>query len=351
MHRRALLQGAGTLAASAVLGRQAWAEGAPAGDGWRSYEMVTEVDLSRPDAPAELWIPVGESRSVYQHAALPSFQSTGQARLVRDARYGAQMLHVTWTQPGGPRTVTVSQVISTRDRTADGARLSAKERAFWTAPVPSLPTDGLVKTTAMKIALSHPEPRARLRAIYDWVVDNTFRDAATRGCGTGGIENMLETGYLGGKCADINSLMVGLSRAAGIPARDVYGVRLGPSKFAKCLGASGDVTHAQHCRAEMWLEGVGWFPVDPADVRKVVLEEKVAVDSPEVKGHRERLFGSWEMNWVAYNSATDVALPGASKPPAEHFLMYPLAMTPAGEMDQLDPDTFRYRIVSTPKAA
>jgi hypothetical protein len=27
---------------------------------------------------------------------------------------------------------------------------------------------------------------------------------------------------------------------------------------------------------------------------------------------RTRLFGSWEMNWIAYNVAHDVALPGRS---------------------------------------
>jgi hypothetical protein len=50
------------------------------------------------------------------------------------------------------------------------------------------------------------------------------------------------------------------------------------------------------------------------------------------------------MNWVAYNHATDIALPGAPRPMAEHFLMYPCAMTAAGEVDQLAPDAFRYRI-------
>ena len=27
--------------------------------------------------------------------------------------------------------------------------------------------------------------------------------------------------------------------------------------------------------------------------------------------------------------------------------MYPLAMTPKGELDQLDPDTFRYRLTAS----
>jgi transglutaminase-like putative cysteine protease len=253
---------------------------------------------------------------------------------------------VRWDAPG-PRTVTLTQTVATRDRTIDPTPLSAEDQRFWLQPVPSLPTTGIVKATADRITAGQATPRARLRAIYDWVVDNTFRDAATRGCGIGGIETMLETGLMGGKCADINSLMVGLSRAAGLPARDAYGVRLGPSAFVKQLGTgSSDVSHAQHCRAEVWLAGEGWFPVDPADVRKVVLEARLAVDSPEVKAQRERLFGSWEMNWMAYNHATDIALPGAPRPMAEHFLMYPCAMTPAGELDQLSPDSFRYRMVS-----
>ena len=107
------------------------------------------------------------------------------------------------------------------------------------------------------------------------MVDNTFRDPKTRGCGVGDIASMLKSGNLGGKCADLNALYVGLARAAGLPARDVYGIRVAPSKFGyKSLGAGSEViTKAQHCRAEVYLSGFGWVPVDPADVRKVVLEE------------------------------------------------------------------------------
>jgi len=31
---------------------------------------------------------------------------------------------------------------------------------------------------------------------------------------------------------------------------------------------------AQHCRAELYAQNTGWIPVDPADVRKVVLEKR-----------------------------------------------------------------------------
>ncbi len=108
---------------------------------------------------------------------------------------------------------------------------------------------------------------------------------------------MLESGYLGGKCADLNALYVGLARAAGLPARDVYGVRVANSAEFKSLGRADDITGAQHCRAEVYLNGYGWLPVDPADVRKVVLEEnlpgaQLALDDPKVKRARAKLFGA-----------------------------------------------------------
>src|ERR671929_238751 len=91
------------------------------------------------------------------------------------------------------------------------------------------------------------------------------------------------------------------SRAAGIPARDVYGLRVAPSSLGyRSLGLSSEnATKAQHCRAEVYLTGFGWVPVDPADVRKVVLEEPpggLAIDDERVVRARQRLFGSWEMN-------------------------------------------------------
>ena len=142
-------------------------------------------------------------------------------------------------------------------------------------PTRLIPTDGIVRTTANEITKGAGTDLEKARAIYDWIVDNTFRDPKTRGCGLGDIRFMLESGNLSGKCADLNALFVGLCRAAGIPARDLYGLRVAPSaKGLRSLGlSSADATRAQHCRAEVYLTGYGWVPVDPADVRKVALEE------------------------------------------------------------------------------
>ena len=171
-----------------------------------------------------------------------------------------------------------------------------------------------------------------------------------RGCGIGDIAAMLKTGNLGGKCADLNALYVGLTRAAGLPARDLYGIRVAPSKFGyKSLGAgSAVISKAQHCRSEVYLAGFGWVPVDAADVRKVVLEEppkNLAIDDPRVVAARKALFGAWEGNWLAYNFAHDVALEG-SMGARVAFLMYPQAKCGNARLDCLDADTFKYTITA-----
>lgn len=352
MNRRTLLTAAvASLAGSFSVPRRAEAAGEEATAArWRHFEVTTRVTLLDSPGPAQLWLPLAQTAATYQVAREPLWQGTGQTELAQDARYGAPVLRTAWDGSESAQTVEVVQRVATRDRggPASTVPLSEAERRVWTAPTPSVPTSGLVRETAERIAAGRTEPRDQLRALYDWVVDTTWRDAAVPGCGTGDVEAMLRSGRFGGKCADINGLMVALARSIGIPARDVYGCRVATSGLFPSLGRDGDVSGAQHCRAEAWLDGAGWLPLDPADVRKVVLEQKLALDSPEVRALRERLFGSWEMNWIAYNSATDMELPGAApgQRPNLPFLMYPCAFTASGQPNCLDPARFRYQITA-----
>jgi transglutaminase-like putative cysteine protease len=272
-------------------------------------------------------------------------------------KYGVRMVAAEWRAGETAPVIEVTSRFKTRDHAVDlqgpanpRVRLSAGQRAFYTSPTELIPTDGIVRQTALEVTKGANTDIDRARAIYEWVVENTFRDPKTRGCGWGDIKSMLESGNLGGKCGDLNAMFVGLARAAGLPARDVYGVRVAPSKHGyKSLGAgSPDITRAQHCRAEFFAEGYGWVPVDPADVRKVILEEppgKLAIDDPKVVAARKRLFGSWEMNWLAYNTGHDIALPGSSGPKLP-YLMYVNAETGGERRDQLDPDSVKYAITA-----
>ena len=147
---------------------------------------------------------------------------------------------------------------------------------------------------------------------------------------------------------DLNALYVGMCRSIGIPARDVYGVRVADSRYGyRSLGRSGEISKAQHCRAEVWLADYGWVRVDPADVRKFVLEEKpgLKLDDLLVKYVRARLFGALGMSRMPYNVAHDVQLPGSIGSPIA-FLMYPQAEVGDRRVDSLDSERFRYTLTS-----
>src|SRR6516164_5039219 len=343
----------------AMLPGSAWAQRSfsPQPDIWRNFEIATRIELAGAQDVSQAWIPLPAVNEPDWIKPLGNSWQTNarSAAVARDPKYGAEMVHVEWAVGEAP-VVEVTSRFATRDRGMDLAKprepapLTDAQRQLYTAPTALIPTDGIVKQTADTVTAGADSELTKARAIYEWIVDNTFRNAKTRGCGVGDVAAMLRTGDLGGKCADLNALYAGLARAVGLPARDLYGIRVAPSKFGyKSLGTgSENVTKAQHCRAEVYIAGLGWVPVDPADVRKVVLEEppgNLALTNLKVTAARRTLFGAWEMNWLAYNTAQDVKLPGSNGPPVE-FLMYPQAEIAGMRLDSLDPDTFKYVITA-----
>ena len=178
------------------------------------------------------------------------------------------------------------------------------------------------------------------------------RDNSVIGCGTGDVKAILESGKLVGKCTDINSVFVGLCRAVGIPAREIFGIRVGQSRFSNEMGKADEkglaaISGGQHCRAEFYLKGHGWIPVEPADVTKVRLGEKLSNDDGKLVKIREYLFGNWEMCWIGFNDARNLVL---SPKPAEFPLNnfgYPYGEVDDNVLNYYSPKEFSYDYVST----
>jgi transglutaminase-like putative cysteine protease len=357
MNRRNFLQSTGALCAGLAVTKSipVFADTLDSAVNWRTFEVTTRVEVLKPNGVTRIWLPSALFRDTpFQrtHTNKPSAEG-GSARFSKDKPSALGIVSATYPADAKPVLTLTSQVSLknyTVDLSAPGRALhvSKEELDYFLQPSHYVPTDGIVRETALKATAGATTDIEKARAIYEWVVDNTFRDPKVRGCGRGDIRFMLESGDMGGKCADLNALYVGLARSVGLPARDVYGLRIAKSELGyKSLGLATDkATKSQHCRSEVYLREHGWVPVDPADVRKVVLEEPPGnrpLSDEMVSKARKRLFGSWEMNWMAYNYAHDVALPGSAKQPLVYF-MYPQAETVEGRVDPFDPDNFKYEI-------
>ena len=356
MDRRTFLRAGATTLAAAGLARSFGVDAeANGGARWRTFEVTTRLDIVQPSGVTRGWVPLPLMPDTdYQKSLGLSWTgNTAVTRVARDEKYGAGIFYAEWPASETAPTVEVTTRFATRDRAVDlsaPGNSAPEDKAVlrkYTSGSKFIPTDGIVRKQALEVAKGASTDVEKARAVYEWIVDNTFRDPKVRGCGLGDIRALLETGYLGGKCADLNALFVGMVRSLGVPARDIYGVRVTESADYKSLGRSGDISKGQHCRAEFYATGYGWVPVDPADVRKLVLEENggTPLSDPKIQEARARLFGSWEMNWLAYNYAADVKLPGS---PGEQiaFFMYPQAETASERRDSLDPEAVKYRLTS-----
>jgi transglutaminase-like putative cysteine protease len=323
---------------------------------WRTFEVTTKVEVINPVGAVRVWLPVPllTNTNYFKRDGDKWSGNFKTARSVQYDRYGTGLVFAEWAPGEKAPTLELTSRFMTQDRKVDLGKKpdpSVKEDKvvldYFRKPTKLIKTDGIVAETARGITQGKKTDVDKARAIYEWIVENTFRDPKVQGCGIGDISTMLQTGYLGGKCADLNALYVGLTRAAGLPARDVYGVRCAASSDFKSLGKADDITGAQHCRAEVYLAGYGWVPVDPADVRKVVLEENppelLPLSDPKVEKARAKLFAAWEMNWLPYNYSHDVKLP-QSNGPEIGYLMYPQGETANGRKDSLDPKNFTYTI-------
>ena len=325
--------------------------------GWRTFEVVTRVELLKPDGISHIWLPAPLIRDTpYQHTISTRFMAEGgTTRLSKDKQSALGIVSAMYPV-NAKSMLTLTSRVALKNYNVDlssqrtAPPVSQTELNYFLQPSQYVPTDGIVKQTALKATAGATTDIEKARAIYEWVVANTFRNPKIRGCGRGDIRFMLESGDMGGKCADLNALYVGLARSVGLPARHVYGLRIAKSdRSYKSLGLATDIaTKGQHCRAEVYLRGYGWVPVDPADVRKVALEEAPGnrpLSDKVVSRARNDLFGSWEMNWMAYNYAHDVDLPGSANKPLVYF-MYPQAETTEGRIDPFDPDNFKYEITA-----
>lgn len=258
--------------------------------------------------------------------------------LAREPKSGALYLYTNWHGPMSRRTMTVTFDARTSERKVNKLIETTTpfppevkkylEAEFW------LPSDDpKIQSLAHEIVRNHKGVLAKARAIYDWTVENTQRDPNVPGCGIGDVEATLAART--GKCADISSVFVALARAAGVPAREVFGLRLGRP-------GQTDISNGHHCWVEFYLPGTGWVPADPADVLSNMQLYKLNLAT--AKRFREYYFGAVDEYRIALQRGGRGLSFAEGNVVAVNYFMYPYAEVDGRPLDYCKSNTFAYTV-------
>jgi transglutaminase-like putative cysteine protease len=315
-----------------------------AGTAWgaaqRSGTVTLDVDLSAQPRgkEARLWVPYPLSDANQWIADVKVSGDYAASGVYADRVNGTPILYAEWPKEASRRKLTLSFRVE-RKEIAQRALPSTEppwnpgDYAEYLKPTSLGPIDGEVKVLADSIVKGKTTNIAKARAIYDWTVENMYRDPDTRGCGNGDVCQLLKKP--GGKCTDISSVYVALCRAVGVPAREVFSIRLGKK-------AEEDITGYQHCWTEFFVPGYGWVTADPADVRKAMLVEKLSLDNPKTVEYRGYFWGGIDAYRVVLARGRDLQLePPQSGKPLNTF-GYPYAEVGGMPLDFYDPKGFKY---------
>lgn len=302
--------------------------------------VTTTVDMSQYEQGkvVRVWLPIAQDGD-YQTVTNVTYDApkATKAEITVDLELN-QMLYIEWDASVAPadRTATLSfkadrQEVRVSDPVDDGSGIPVTVQPYLEGSN-LVPVNDQVKAAAAEITAGKTDSVSKARAIYDWIIENMNRDESVKGCGTGDVCALLDT--KAGKCTDINSVFVGLCRASGIPAREMFGVRMNAE----------DITKNQHCWAEFYVPGTGWVPADPADVLKAVLKGGWTKDQAETKEKAEYYWGGWDAERVELSEGRDLTLAPAQNDGTLNNFGYPYAEVDGAAVDYYDPTTFVYSI-------
>jgi transglutaminase-like putative cysteine protease len=144
---------------------------------------------------------------------------------------------------------------------------------------------------------------AKARAIYNYVLANMRYDKSGTGWGNG--DAIWACTAKRGNCTDFHSLLIGMMRAAGIPARFEIGFPLPPDQHS-------GVISGYHCWAEFYVEPYGWIPVDASEAWKHA-------------DKRDYFLGAHDDNRLQFTTGRDIRFEPAQKESPLNYFIYPYA--------------------------
>src|SRR5262249_43273367 len=122
-----------------------------------------------------------------------------------------------------------------------------------------IPLDGKIAEVGREATAGKRTPSDKSRAIYDYVTTHLKYDKSGSGWGRG--DAVWACDAKRGNCTDYPSLLIGMARSQGIPAKFEIGIPVPDDKTEGDIGG-------YHCWAAFYLDGEGWVPMDSSEASK-----------------------------------------------------------------------------------
>ena len=290
--KKSLVAWVGTVALVGGFGGRSARASAEKADGPPTIAFALTYKTKIPAPPAgtkclEAWIPVPFEDELQKVSALKVTASVPYA-LTKDAVYGNRMVHVVVADPKAEVTVDWSALVT---RTEDDGQSGGFVLPRYCEPDALAPLEGEATKLAADLKVTDPATpvRTRARTIFDEVVSTMTYDKETPGWGSGDFHRAVTVGK--GNCSDFAAKFIGITRAAGIPARWISSIALS-SETAGCSACG------YHCYAH-FRDGDRWVPVDASEAQKALAKDRK---------HADWFFGHAEVTNVVLSVGRDLVL-------------------------------------------
>ncbi len=174
-----------------------------------------------------------------------------------------------------------------------------------------IPLAGAIRALAVKHGAGHETTRSKVRAYYDYVVRNMRYDKAGSGWGRG--DAVWACDNQRGNCTDFHSLLIGMARSQGIPARFVIG-------FPLASDADSAQVAGYHCWSQFYEDDAGWSPLDASEAKKT--------------GRPDDYFGQLPNDRIEFTAGRDLILTPPQKGEPLNFFIYPYSERDGEKVEQ-----------------
>lgn len=299
----------------------------------RSFQFeyaATVKDIPAGAKKVDLWIPVPHD-SLFQRITNLQIECAHPYQ-TNTAQYANRVLHISLANPQQSSLAVTVRFNAVRkehiqERLQQVSHAAAKEErgpdlARWLQPDRLVPIDGKVKQWAQEVvdAAGAKTDLEKVRAIYNHVVSTVKYDKSGQGWGRGDIYYACDARR--GNCTDFHAIIIGYTRALGIPARFAIGFPLPADR------GTGQIS-GYHCWAEVYLKDIGWVPIDASEAAK----------NP---AKREYFFGAHDENRIEFSIGRDLTLNPKQKGEALNYFVYPYAEVDGKAFTAID-KSFSYR--------